>query len=104
MKKTLDPIAFSIIMAFILSVVALAFFVMGIREAVGQSEANPPDKQSVLITGTDGVPTSVTVMNEWAEDTVEMKATVPENICNYCIKNFNPSQCIEACGDILITD
>ena len=83
----------------VFAITILTAIVFQVKQAVGQEQTNPPDKQSVIINGSGGIPTSVTVTNEYD---VEMSASVEPNICNYCLRNFNPSQCLEACQDIVI--
>lgn len=44
------------------------------------------------------------VYSEAHEFGVKTSVTVEPNICHYCLENFNPSQCLEACSDIIIYD
>jgi len=84
----------------ILTATTILFFSIGY--SLGEIQTNPPTKQSVIIEAVNGEPTVYREVNEWEDNTVKTTVTVPDNICNYCIKNFNPSQCLEACGEKVI--
>ena len=79
----------------ILAWLALTILFVNLAGAEEQSTT----KQSVLIEGSAGVPTSVTVMNEYD---VEMSAQVPltnENACSTCLAEKSGGQCLEVCAD-----
>ena len=66
------------------------------------AEEQSTNKQSVLIEGSAGVPTSVTVLNEYE---VEMSAQVPltnENACSTCLVEKSGGQCLEVCKKNII--
>jgi hypothetical protein len=72
--------------------------IINIKDAIGQSET---DKQSVIIEGSGGAPTSVTVSNEYE---VEMSASVEKSQCLKCLDNLYITDCqsIGFCLDVLV--
>ena len=88
---------------FILGLIILTICFYSLKQATGQSDTNPPDKQSVLITGEGGVPTSVTVTGEWEDNTVEMRATVRKSECQSCKDYMDITDCqkyFNLCEDV----
>ena len=80
---------------FVLLWVVLTIVIVNLAGAEEQSTT----KQSVLIEGSAGVPTSVTVTNEYD---VEMSSTVPltsQNTCSTCLVEKSGGQCLEVCAD-----
>jgi hypothetical protein len=82
---------------FVLLWIVLTIVIVNLAGAEGQSTT----KQSVLIEGSAGVPTSVTVLNEYD---VEMTASVEKSPCLKCLDNLYITDCqsIGFCLDVVV--
>lgn len=80
--------------AIILILILLFCYVKFIRAQVYAMDA-----EQITIIATEVPEKTVTISQEWE---VNMTASVPANPCNICIKYQPPSQCIEACADVII--
>ena len=82
-------ITFYIIALFFSCLAIIQFIIFLAPEVKGEEEQFNPEYHLDL-----------TYSYEWAT-TTKMTATVPDSPCRYCLRNFNPTKCLDVC-DIIV--